>query len=296
MPLTKFSNACQVTVWLWLLATVTSAQEQNLNSIANRLIVPEVVEGVPAPGKRVWQRLEPYRDGTVAHAIYLPTDWQAGKSYPVIFEYPGNGGFKNALGDTSAGTVEGCRLGYGIAEGKQAIWVCLPFVDRERRQHSVNWWGDAEETVSYCKQAVEVVCKQWGGDRKRLILCGFSRGAIATSYIGLRDDEIAGLWCGLIAHSHYDGVRAWPYADSDRESAIRRLKRFHDQPQWISHEVSVEKTRQFLSETGLLHDHIHLVNLPYPNHSPDWLLKDLPQADELRTWWRQLIEKAPLSK
>ncbi len=149
--------------------------------------------------------------------------------------------------------------------------------------------GDADETVRYCKQAVESTCKQWGGDRQRLVLCGFSRGAIATSYIGLRDDEIASLWSGLIAHSHYDGVRRWPYSDSDRESAVQRLKRFNNKPQWISHELEVDKTKQFLSESGLLHDGIHLASLPYPNHSPDWLLKDLTETHALRNWWRQLV-------
>ena len=178
---------------VWLSGNAIAwAQAPNLNDIPNRLTVPEVMEQQPAAGLRVWQKLDAYRDWSVAHALYLPTDWQAGKKYPVIFEYPGNGGFKNALGDTSDGTVAGCRMGYGLCEGKQAIWVCLPLVDRDNRRHAINWWGDAEETVRYCKLAVAEVCEHWGGDRDRLLLCGFSRGALATSYIGLRDDEDRG--------------------------------------------------------------------------------------------------------
>lgn len=264
------------------------AQEINLNDLGNRTQVPEVRQGQPAPGLRVWQTLEQYEGWSVAHAVYLPTDWKADQKYPVLFEYPGNGGFKNSLGDTSDGTVEGCRMGMGLTEGKAAIWVSLPFVDVRERRHAINWWGDPEETVRYCKLAVKSMCERWGGDRERLVLCGFSRGAIATSYIGLRDDEIAGLWRGLIAHSHYDGVRTWPYADSDSTSALLRLSRFKNKPQWISHEVTVEKTEQYLRKAGLLHEEIRFVSLPYPNHSADWLLKDMDEANQARAWWRSL--------
>ncbi len=38
-----------------------------------------------------------------------------------------------------------------------------------------------------------------------------SRGAIATSYIGLADSEIASFWKGMIAHDHFDGERTWGY-------------------------------------------------------------------------------------
>lgn len=269
--------------------TLGQVQLNNLNSVAVQYSVPQVIDGSPAPGQRVWQKLDAYSGWSLAHAIYLPVDWKAGQSYPVIFEYPGNGGYKNELGDTSDGTVEGCRMGYGLSTGRGAIWVSLPFVDKKNRQHAIQWWGDADETVRYCKLVVESVCRNWGGDQQRLVLCGFSRGAIATSYIGLRDDDIAGLWCGLIAHSHYDGVRAWPYDDSDAASAIARLKRIGDKPQWISHEQSVEKTQQFLRNAGLLHDQLQFMSLPYPNHSAEWLLKDLPEAQEARQWWRRVV-------
>ncbi len=161
-----------------LLAQPTEPKQalQNLNELPNQFTVPITSEGTPAPGKRVWQRIESYQGSSIAYALYLPTDWQAGKKYPVIFEFPGNGGFRNELGDSSDGTVDGCRLGYGLSQGKEAIWVCLPFVDRAKGQHALHWWGDADATASYCLEAVEIVCQHWGGDRDRLVLCGFSRG------------------------------------------------------------------------------------------------------------------------
>ena len=259
---------------------------QNLNELPNQFTVPATAEGTPAPGKRVWQRLEAYHGWSIAHSLYLPMDWQAGKKYPVIFEYPGNGGFRNELGDTSDGTIDGCRLGFGLSQGKQAIWVCLPFVDRQQRQHALNWWGDADETVRYCLLAIDATCDHWGGDRERMILCGFSRGSLATSYIGLRNDQIAAQWQGLMAHSHFDGVRSWPYADSDAQSAIERQSRFRGKPQWVSHELSTQPTLEFLRHHELLHDKIRVCDLPYPNHSADWILKDIPIAHEARQWWQ----------
>lgn len=70
--------------------------------------------------------------------------------------------------------------------------------------------------------------------------------SIACNYIGLHDDEIAALWRGFICHSHYDGVRKWDYAGSDRQSAAIRLGRLRDRPQFISHETSVETARGYL--------------------------------------------------
>jgi hypothetical protein len=70
----------------------------------------------------------------------------------------------------------------------------------------------------------------FGGDLKNIFLCGFSRGAIATSYIGLADDEIAAFWKGFIAHDHFDGNNIWGYPESDRKSALARLARLKGRP------------------------------------------------------------------
>jgi len=85
------------------------------------------------------------------------------------------------------------------------------------------------------------------------VLCGFSRGAIACNFIGLHDDEIAGLWCGFIAYSHYDGVKRWGFPGSDRESALRRLRRLGERPQLVMHEdppAKLAETRTYLESTG----------------------------------------------
>jgi hypothetical protein len=264
-------------------------EQVDLHKIPKDLKVPGMVLEGPGPGKRVKQKLPEYQGTEVYHALYLPTDWIPGKKYPVIFEYPGNGPFKNQLGDTNSGRVEDCNLGFGISAGKGFVWVCLPFVNKKEGKNQLSWWGEAEASADYCKKAVKLVCQENGGDRDRLVLAGFSRGAIACNYIGLRDEEIAGLWRGFIAHSHYDGVRPWPYGDSDRVSAQARLARLKGRPQFISHETSTAATKAFLQASGA-QGAFTFVDLPFPNHTDTWVLRDLPARQHLREWVEKIIK------
>lgn len=271
--------------------TVTAAysEEANIHNVPSDLTVPRVTDGVPEAGQRVRQRNVAQEEGNVYHTLYLPTDWVAGKKYPVIVDYPGNGGYANALGDRSVGRVEDCKLGYGISGGKGMIWVALPFVDTTERRHTTKWWGDADATAAYCRQTVERVCAEYGGDRDAVILSGFSRGAIACGYIGLRDDATAKLWRAIIAHSHYDGVRRWNYPEDDEASAAKRLARFHGRPQFISHEKSIDDTAAYLKR----HDAFKgttLMVLPYPNHTDEWVLKDIPERKQIRAWLEEVLK------
>lgn len=126
----------------------------------------------------------------------------------------------------------------------------------------------------------------YGGDRENLFLAGFSRGAIACNYIGLHDNEIASLWRGFICHSHYDGVRRWSYSGSDRDAARRRLDRLGDRPQFISHERSVDETRAWLREVAP-GGRFHFLALPWPDHTAEWVLRDVPARDKLRAWFAE---------
>jgi hypothetical protein len=265
-----------------------AAERSNLNDVPTDLKVPKVTDGSPRAGTRVWQTNPGYEGWNVAHALYLPTEWNQNGRYPVLFEFAGNGDYQNELGDRCDGTVESCEMGYGLSGGKGMIWVSLPFVDRQTRAHARVWWGDPDETVKYCKQTVARICRDYGGDSKRLILLGFSRGAIACNYIGLRDDEIAGLWRGFMAHSHYDGVRPWNYADSDSVSAEKRLARLGRRPQFVSHEESTQATEEYLRRThpqGVF----TFAALTYRNHSSSWVLKDVPNRNQARQWLAKLL-------
>lgn len=255
-----------------------------LDDIVPDLFLPLVGDGEPAPGKRVRRVLAEYAGTGIHHLLYLPGNWEPGKSWPVIFEYPGN------RWRTSPGTMEGCQLGYGISGGRDAIWVCLPFVDPATGAHAPNWWGEVEATVEYAKRAVRDTCENFGGEPDALFLAGFSRGAIACNYIGLHDDEIASLWRGFICHSHYDGVRSWPYEGSDRASARERLARLGDRPQFISHENSVEQARSYLAEV-YPSGNFTFLSLPFREHTARWTLRDIPARETLRKWFREQLPR-----
>lgn len=173
----------------------------DIAAIPQDLETPAVLEGEPTPGVRVRQVDPAYAGADVHHTLYLPTDWVAGKRYPVIIEYAGNGPLETKYGDICTGTVEGCSLGYGISAGRGFIWACLPYISADCTHNQLWWWGDVAATVDYCKRVVPRICRQHGGDARSVLLAGFSRGAIACNYIGLHDDEVAGLWSTRVTSS-----------------------------------------------------------------------------------------------
>ena len=189
------------------------------------LDLPNMVDGMPAAGKRVKYQLPIDRGSDNYAVLYLPTDWQAGRKYPVIAEYPGNI-FYNAKKCWSTGRPEQCAMGYGMTAGQGGIWVSLPFVDRQQNDIVEDGFGNADDTANYAMAVIDDICKQWGGDKENLILSGFSRGAIACGYIGLRDTKIASFWKGFVACQHYDGSR---WKQSTMADAIARAPRFGGQ-------------------------------------------------------------------
>ena len=270
----------------WAAEAPAATALPDLSSVPTDLVVPDARAVAPAPGVRSVQATTGWEGTAVHHTLYLPTDWVPGKKFPVLVEYAGNGGYRNAFGDESGGTVEGSRLGYGISGGRGFIWLCLPFVEADEagKRNAVKWWGDVAETKRYCLATVRDVCARFGGDERAVVFCGFSRGAIAANFIGLHDDEIARVWRAFICHSHYDGVsERWPYAGADRASALVRLRRLGDRPQWISQEGSTRATQDWLRASGV-EGRWAFFDLPFRNHSADWVLRDIPARREVRAW------------
>jgi hypothetical protein len=290
-----------LTISLFLLSIEVHAQNQTLENQKNRtnefgfdvdsipqdLFTPQLSEGLPKPGIRVKQVNDGYENTKIYHTIYLPEDWEEGKKYPVIIEYAGN------KWKDSPGTVEGSNLGYGISEGKGVIWICIPFVDVANAKNALNWWGDVEATVDYCKKTVARVSIEYGGDPSAIFLAGFSRGAIACNFIGLYDAEIAALWRGMICHSHYDGVKKWAYEGSDQKSALSRLARLKDIPQFISHENNnFEKellaTKEYLTK-ALPDGQFTFHSASFKNHTDTWVLRNTEDRRVIRKWFYDLL-------
>jgi hypothetical protein len=268
------------------------------------LPLPPLAEGPPAAGRRVAVTTPEYAGTQVRHLLTLPDDWTPdwkarGRSWPVIAEYTGN--YFPTSGST--GEVEGAALGYGVARGR-AIWVVLPYVAKDRRRNEVTWWGDIEATVGYAKTNLPRICAEFGGDARRIVLCGFSRGAIGVSFLGLHDDEVARLWCGLWAHDHFDGVQAWsapwgaPLARY-REEAAGRLRRLQGRPVLISQGQPGEQTRAFVAPLAPKNVDYLTVDMTalygtFPNaavrhpHNDRWPLRDGPATAAARAWFERV--------
>ncbi len=259
------------------------------------LVTPVMTDQPPAAGRRVRQVAAEYRGTDVYHSLYLPDDWEPGKLYPVIVEYTGNQ-FPPGKG---SGEVKDANLGYGLSGGRGYLWIVMPYVEVGRQKNAVRWWGDRQATVDYCKVNLPRICEAFGGDPTNVIVCGFSRGAIGTSYIGLADDEIASLWKGFFTHDHFDGHRQWGYPDSDRESALKRLARLKGRPVLVGGQHASEVRDDFLGQ------HLDLARFtfldvptteifdipegPYLHaHTDLWMHRDSPQREQARAWLQQL--------
>ena len=252
----------------------------------NRLDVPDMEAGAPNPGRRVRYQIAADAGTPVYCTLYLPPDWEQGRRYPVIVEFPGNI-FYRAGGCWSTGRPEQCAMGYGITRGERAIWVSLPFVDRETGDIAEDGFGSdaGRDTTVHASAIVDDICVNWGGDRERLFICGFSRGSIACGYIGLANDEIASLWKGIIGCQHYDGSN---WNQSNLEGAVERAPRFKgsaifqvDNDQERYRPVQ-EATRPEVSWTW------RSSGLGF--HATTMFLDDRPLMKELREWFRALSE------
>lgn len=267
------------------------------------LALPPLSDQGPQPGKRASVTAPEYTGTNVHHLIALPDDWTPdwkarGKSWPVIAEYTGN--FFPTSGST--GEVEGAGLGYGVARGK-AIWVVLPYVAKDHQKNEITWWGDIDATVAYAKINIPRICADFGGDPKKVVLCGFSRGAIGVSFLGLHDDDVAKLWCGLWAHDHFDGMLEWKgHAWGSpltryREEASARLRRLKGRPLLVSQAGA--QTRRFidaLAPSGVTYLTVDMAAHfgTFPNelakhpHNDRWSLRDGDATITARAWFERV--------
>ena len=261
------------------------------------LVSPTMVDDPPSAGKRVRQTAAEYSGTDVYHSLYLPVDWEAHKKYPVIVEYTGNK--FPACGST--GEVKDANLGFGMSGGSGAIWVVMPYIEVGRKENAVTWWGDKQATVDYCKITVPRICAEFGGDPSKLFVCGFSRGAIGISYLGLADNEIAAFWKGFFTFDHFDGQKKWNYPDSDRESALVRLARLKGRPVLVCGQNATGVRDEFLKDHLQLGEFTFLdvptktiLNVPsgpyVHSHTDLWMHRDSEYREKARAWMKKLVD------
>lgn len=245
-----------------------------------RIEVPAVDDGPPAAGRRVRLRFPGDEASGIHFILHLPDDWSPTGKYPVILEYPGNEFY--VRGCYSTGLPEQCGLGYGMSRGRGAIWVSLPFVDRRAGTIVASGWGDPDATADCCVRVVEEVCGKFGGDPAALVLTGFSRGAIACGFIGLRNERIANLWKGFHLCQHYDGD-GWNGADM--AGAIGRARRFRGAG--VFHTDNPESRVRPVTEA--LGVPATFVQSGLGAHATAMVLDDRESTRRLRAWFAELV-------
>lgn len=280
---------------------------------AEVLRVPTMTTEASAAGRRVRQTSHEYADTEVHHSLYLPPDWRSdwkasGRRWPVIVEYTGN--YAPTLGST--GEVGNAGLGFGLCSGQGYIWIVMPYVAQDHRHNERTWWGDEEATVQYCTTNLPRLCEAYGGDRRAVVLCGFSRGAIGVNYIGLHDDQIAQLWAGFVTHDHYDGALEWkgqvwgsPLAKYQAE-ARQRLQRLQGRRVLVCQngQNGTLATRQFIGDQinvarfTFLDVKVREIFPTIPNqwfvnaHTDRWLLRDSPWRRQACQWMAETVAQA----
>ena len=274
----------------WLLFVfalpLAAAELPDIHSVPVDLTVPALSHEKPAPGKRVTHGLD---------VLYLPTDWQKDAKWPVIVELAGNGGYTNKFGDVSTGLPEGSNLGFGLSGGRGFIWLCVPYLNAKGDQVAIKWWGDAptydpQPTLKHLRESVPSICRDFSGDPTKVVLAGFSRGAIACGYLGLHDEETSKLWCAFFAYSHFDGVKKWPYPSSDRESALTRLQRLANRPVFICGEGSNAQETESHLRPLLPKADLTFLSTGFRNHNDAWTLRPSDARDQAREWLHRVVK------
>lgn len=268
------------------------------------LEVPSLESGGPRAGRRVRVTPSEYAGTQVFHTVYLPEDWSTdGPPLPIVFEYTGNEFLKSG----STGKSEDAALGFGLSGG-QCIWVTLPFVDTQSKSNAVRWWGDEEATVAYAKRNVPRIIERYHAAPRAVFLCGFSRGAIGVNYIGLHDDEIAGLWSAFVTHDHFDGLREWRGTrwgsplDAYQLAAQQRLRRVDGRPYLVIENGSVEPHRAFAAESLAKIENFTFLSIdtgevfgtfPSPvaksGHTDRWLLRPSKYRRDAWDWFNGVL-------
>ncbi len=267
-----------------LIATTILILGISTATIAEEIARPAMVDEPAAPGKFVRVTAPEYLGTAVHHGLYLPRDWQPNGKYPVIVEYAPNQA--PAFGTT--GAVADCRLGYYLSGGNGCIWVVMPYVNTAEQRNQPTWWGDESATIDYCLKNLARVCDTYGGDRDSVVLVGFSRGAIACGYLGLRNETIADVWLAFWPHSHIDSGRF------TKEGGRERLQRTRGRATLVtwgeSDNAKTESPRgaALLAELG---QPVTSFEIAATGHTDTWIEHDGPARQRARAWLAETLEK-----
>ena len=252
----------------------TSGDADKWQSPKGRIEMPEIVDGEPRAGCRTRYKIDD--NSPLYGVLYLPKDWKRGAEYPLIVEFPGNIFYTKRC--YSTGLPEQCAIGYGVTKGEGAILLSLPFVNYSTNSIAPDRWGVADDSADFMVKMVDHICAEYGGDRSNVMITGFSRGAIACGFIGLRNAQIASLWSKVHCCQHFDGD-GW--GGSKLADAVKRLEKASNIPQFHTDNES-EVLRTMLSNAEV---DVTYVESGLGAHSTMMFMDDRESTQLLRRWY-----------
>jgi len=290
------------------------------------LFTPPMSKSPPGPGRRV-AATTPGWPAEAYHAVYLPPEWTnasssasaGGRRFPLIVELAGNGPWQSPFGDVSLGRPEGSNLGFGITGGVSAVWISVPMLTSGGEFVETWWWGcppvapftgdppvttgagaghcggacNTTAAVRFLADTVRFALTAYNGDPGRVVIAGFSRGAVGVNYLGLADEDVASLWAGSIAYAHYDGQpmdAGNPYPNPAPPASYDRLRRLGPRPQYIVAELngSLVETQPYIEQSGVAVN-ATFAETGFCNHNDAWILRPSPARIALRSWFFSVV-------
>lgn len=256
-----------------------------------KYVIPMTTD-TPAIGKRVKVNLGGW-NAAVYHSLYLPINYNTGKTWPVIIELPGN--ITASTEPWRSGLPLDYFMGYGLSSGKDFIWVVAPFINTDKSAMAPTWWGDGSSpatqavtsTQDYWDAILADLATNYHADLSKVILLGYSRGAIALNYIGCSSDVYASKWISWMGHSHWDGGTFTP------TGAATRIARMLGKKCCVTYGGTTQDGGYANSQTGLgliqaagvYEEHYQIVNA---RHDMLWSIKNGDSiVDSIRTFLAQ---------
>jgi len=263
---------------------------------AEMLKIPPIQEGAAKAGKRVNIYLDSHPN--IYYSVFLPYNYNDKISFPVICEIPANCCNKK----TATGTPDTTTyLGYGITKGYDYIWVSLPILNSKGDKILQFFYPDDPQQTALCWLSIlEDLNHRFNINNRKIILSGFSRGAVCTSFIGNCNDTISSKWAAYLAQAHFDGDCQVVSGNADT-----RIQRIGNRPVLII--VGKNDIAKFCSqnafrklsnlgcqttymevddiEAEIWYDDIHSAVWANKSHTPCWALKnDSIEAVQAKQW------------
>jgi len=275
----------------------TSFSSYNTASAAYR----EYVYGMltPIPGHRVWQHLNAYSAyDSIRHTVYLPTDYDTTKRWPLVVELPGN--LNNAA--EGAGETGLPIIGYGITKGQGAIWANMPFMAATEDSVKYGVWENGSyldyptATLKYAYRLLDTLKKSYKIDTTRMLLCGFSRGGEGVSVVGLAEyDTLYKQFSALWYCSGTDGQSLYTVVNyNNRNKRMRNVTNTPVMITWGDQDDSASEIKTFWCTDSIL---THTFRSPTTMcqiagyaHDNTWLL-DTSKSVIPRKWLADVFNK-----